>query len=95
MFHCRAVPQGRHNPSQYYHWSKEFSGACETWLSGAVFDSGLLSFQLRATTGEFVTVVIGFCAEGQAGASDFFMGGFKDESALELVNVLGCLFPSS
>ena len=55
----------------------------------SMFDPGFFDFQIQATSGETVTVVIGFFAQGQAGSCYHFMGGVAGGTALELVNDLG------
>ena len=53
------------------------------------FDPGFFDFQVEVSSGDTVTIVIGFVAEGQAGSCFYFMGGFKEGNTLDLVNALG------
>ena len=55
----------------------------------SMFDPGFFDFQVQATSGETVTVVIGFFGMGQLGTCFHFMGGFAGGTTLELVNDLG------
>ena len=53
------------------------------------FDPGFFDFRVEVSSGDIVTIVIGFFAEGQAGSCFYFMGGFKKGNTLDLVNALG------
>lgn len=55
----------------------------------SMFDPGFFDFQVQASSGETVTVVIGFFGMGQLGTCFHFMGGFAGGTTLELVNDLG------
>ena len=55
----------------------------------SMFDPGFFDFQVEVSSGDIVTIVIGFFAEGQAGSCFYFMGGFQDGNTLDLVNALG------
>ena len=59
----------------------------------SMFDPGFFDFQVEVSSGDIVTIVIGFFAEGQAGSRYHYMGGFKASASntLKLVNSLGYL----
>ena len=68
-----------------------------TYLAGltdddtcSMFDPGFFDFQVQASSGQTITIVIGFCAEGHA-LGYYFMGGFSVGTTLELANALGYL----
>jgi hypothetical protein len=58
-----------------------------------MFDPGFFDFQVEVSSGDIVTIVIGFFTEGQAGSCFYYMGGFKEGvgNTLKLVNSLGYL----
>ena len=55
----------------------------------SMFDPGFFDFQVEVSSGDIVTIVIGFFTEGQAGSCFYFMGGSKEGNTLDLVNALG------
>lgn len=59
----------------------------------SMFDPGFFDFQVEVSSGDIVTIVIGFFTEGQAGSCYHYMGGFKASASntLKLVNSLGYL----
>ena len=56
----------------------------------SMFDPGFFDFQVEVSSGDIVTIVIGFFTEGQAGSCFYYMGGFKESASntLKLVNSL-------